>query len=45
MRSIELVIGKILPYIAIGYVQMTLLLTGGMLAFDVPFAGSPLTLY
>lgn len=45
VRSIELVIGKILPYIAIGYVQMTLILTVGMIGFDVPFTGSPVTLY
>jgi ABC-2 type transport system permease protein len=45
VRSYELVLGKILPYIAIGYVQMTLILTVGMLGFAVPFAGSPLTLY
>ena len=45
VRSIELVIGKIVPYLAIGYVQMTLILTAGMVGFHVPFAGSPLTLY
>ena len=45
VRSVELVIGKIVPYIAIGYVQMTLILTVGMIGFDVPFAGSPATLY
>jgi ABC-2 type transport system permease protein len=45
VRSVELVIGKIVPYIIIGYVQMTLILTVGMLGFDVPFAGSPATLY
>ncbi len=36
----ELVIGKILPYVAIGYVQMTLIFTAGQLVFDVPFVGS-----
>jgi ABC-2 type transport system permease protein len=45
VRSFELVIGKIVPYIAIGYVQMTLILTVGMIGFDVPFTGSPATLY
>lgn len=40
VRSIELVIGKILPYLAIGYVQMTIVLVVGTLVFDVPFAGS-----
>ena len=45
VRSVELVIGKILPYIAIGYVQMTLILVAGTLIFDVPFAGQVPTLY
>jgi len=34
------VVGKIVPYIAIGYVQMTLILVFGTQLFDVPFAGS-----
>jgi len=41
----ELVIGKILPYIAIGYVQMTLILIAGRLVFDVPVIGSLGLLY
>jgi len=45
VRSIELVIGKILPYIAIGYVQMTLILAFGHLVFEVPMVGSPALLY
>ena len=45
VRSFELVIGKIAPYIAIGYIQMSLILAVGMVGFDVPFTGSPLTLY
>jgi ABC-2 type transport system permease protein len=40
VRSYELVIGKIVPYIAIGYVQMTLILIFGRLAFHVPVNGS-----
>jgi ABC-2 type transport system permease protein len=40
VRSIELVIGKIVPYLAIGYLQMTIVLVVGSLVFDVPFAGS-----
>jgi ABC-2 type transport system permease protein len=45
VRSWELVVGKILPYVAIGYVQMTLILTVGQVVFDVPFLGSRALLY
>lgn len=44
-RRIEIVTGKILPYIVIGYVQMTLILTAGWWVFDVPFTGSLGLLY
>jgi ABC-2 type transport system permease protein len=37
---VELMVGKIVPYIAIGYVQMTLVLVLGRLVFDVPIVGS-----
>jgi ABC-2 type transport system permease protein len=37
---VELVAGKILPYIAIGYVQMALILLTGSLIFRVPIKGS-----
>jgi len=40
VKSVELVIGKILPYVGIGYVQMTLVLLVGRIAFDVPVVGS-----
>jgi ABC-2 type transport system permease protein len=45
VRSIEIVIGKIIPYLAIGFVQMTIILVVGVVGFDVPFAGSPPALY
>jgi ABC-2 type transport system permease protein len=45
VKSVELVIGKILPYIVIGYVQMTLILLVGTRLFDVPLAGSMPLLY
>jgi ABC-2 type transport system permease protein len=41
----ELVIGKILPYIAIGYVQMSIILFAGRMVFDVPLRGSLPMLY
>jgi len=45
IRPIELVLGKIVPYLAIGYLQMTIVLGIGALVFDVPVAGSLALLY
>jgi len=45
VTSAELMIGKILPYIAIGLVQLALILGIGDLLFDVPVRGSVLHLY
>lgn len=43
--TLELMIGKILPYVAIGYVQVSLILTLGVFLFDVPIRGSLAHLY
>jgi ABC-2 type transport system permease protein len=40
LSSLELTIGKVLPYIAIGLLQVTLILILGRLVFDVPVRGS-----
>jgi len=45
VRRVELVIGKIAPYVIIGYVQMTVILIAGRLVFDVPVVGSLPLLY
>jgi ABC-2 type transport system permease protein len=45
VRRVELVLGKILPYTIIGYVQMSLILLAGRLVFDVPLVGSLELLY
>jgi ABC-2 type transport system permease protein len=45
VRRVELVLGKILPYTVIGYVQMSLILLAGRLVFDVPLVGSLRLLY
>jgi ABC-2 type transport system permease protein len=45
VRRVELVLGKILPYTVIGYVQMSLILLAGRLVFDVPLVGSLPLLY
>jgi ABC-2 type transport system permease protein len=41
----ELMIGKVLPYVAIGLVQTTVVLTLGVWLFDVPIRGSLLDAY
>jgi ABC-2 type transport system permease protein len=45
VQSAELMVGKILPYVAIGYVQISLILGLGVLLFDLPIRGSLLDLY
>lgn len=45
VRRWELVVGKIAPYVVIGYVQMALILTTGQVVFDVPFVGSRALLF
>ena len=45
VRRVELIVGKILPYVSIGYVQMTLVLLVGALVFRVPIVGSAALLY
>lgn len=42
LRSFELMLGKIVPYILIGLVQMTIILTLGHFVFAVPINGAPL---
>jgi ABC-2 type transport system permease protein len=45
IRSWELMAGKLIPYVLIGLVQTTLILTVGARIFDVPINGSLLDLY
>ncbi len=45
VRSFELMIGKIIPYISLGYVQITVALLVGTIVFKVPIRGSLLELY
>jgi ABC-2 type transport system permease protein len=42
---VQLMLGKLLPYVGIGYVQMTLILLVGALVFRTPLVGSVLLLY
>ena len=39
-RPLEVMLGKIVPYILIGYVQVTVILLAARLLFDVPMVGS-----
>lgn len=45
IKPIELMIGKILPYIVLGYLQITVALIIGVSVFNVPIRGSLLELY
>jgi ABC-2 type transport system permease protein len=45
VRPAEVMTGKILPYIAVGYIQATLILIAARLLFDVPIMGNLALLY
>jgi ABC-2 type transport system permease protein len=45
LRPIEVMAGKIVPYVAIGLVQATIILLAAGLVFHVPFRGSLVALY
>lgn len=45
VSTLELMVGKIGPYISIGLIQVTIVLLLGWLLFSVPVAGSLITLY
>lgn len=45
VRPFEVMVGKILPYIAVGYVQVTLILLAAHFIFHVPLVGSFVLLY
>jgi ABC-2 type transport system permease protein len=42
---LEVTSGKIVPYVAIGMVQVTIILLAARYVFHVPIVGNPLTLY
>ena len=41
VKPIEVMLGKILPYVAVGAAQALVILTAAQLLFQVPFMGSP----
>ena len=45
LSKTSLLLGKVLPFVAVGYVQMTVVLLLGKLVFDVPVRGSLVLLY
>jgi ABC-2 type transport system permease protein len=45
LGSLELMVGKLLPYVAIGLIQTTLIMIVGSLLFSVPLVGSLVDLY
>ena len=45
VRPFEVMVGKILPYIAVGYIQVTLILSAARFIFHVPMVGSLPLLY
>jgi ABC-2 type transport system permease protein len=44
-QPIEVMTGKIVPYIMIGHVQLAIILSAARWVFDVPFAGSFVAIY
>ncbi|MBL4601574.1 MAG: ABC transporter permease [Emcibacteraceae bacterium] len=45
LKPIEMMIGKISPYVLIGYVQACVVLAAAEFAFDIPIVGSLLVLF
>jgi ABC-2 type transport system permease protein len=45
VRSVELMLAKVLPYVFIGLIQVTLVLVLGVLLFDVPLRGELIDVY
>lgn len=45
VRPLEVLLGKIAPYILVGYVQTGVFLAAGRFIFDVPFLGDPFTFF
>ncbi|MGE5310379.1 MAG: ABC transporter permease [Nitrospirota bacterium] len=40
VRPLEVMVGKIIPYILVGYIQVTLIVTASRFLFEVPMQGS-----
>nr|WP_256490329.1 ABC transporter permease [Ideonella oryzae] len=44
VRPVEVMLGKILPYVLVGYIQLSVILAAGAFLFEVPMEGSFLLL-
>lgn len=40
VRPFEVMLGKILPYVVIGYIQLSVIMGAAFLLFEVPMVGS-----
>ena len=45
VKPLEVMIGKIVPYIAVGYIQITLIILSAVFVFSVPMVGSIALVY
>ena len=45
VRPLEVMLGKILPYVFVGYVQTIVFVIAAKLIFDVPFEGPPIAFF
>lgn len=45
VRPFEVMLGKITPYVLVGYIQTVVFLLAAQLLFDVPFIGSPMAFF
>jgi ABC-2 type transport system permease protein len=45
VHRVEVIIGKLLPYLGIGMIDVTAAILIGMVLFEVPFRGNPLLLF
>lgn len=45
VRPLEVMLGKLVPYIVVGYIQVILILTAARFLFDVPIEGSLILLF
>jgi ABC-2 type transport system permease protein len=45
VRPLEVMLGKILPYVLVGYVQTVVFLLASQVLFGVPFIGSPVAFF
>ncbi len=44
LKPIEVILGKLLPYVLIGYIQATIIMLASRFLFDVPILGNVITL-